>query len=208
MTVGFGDFHPINDGGRGLVFPYSVRKPHPFVIRDENHFADPFQVGGIIILGLMVSSIHKFAKELGTSHVIQRHVEKRRTWTLSRSVTSDDEFEQRKLQLRLQDSTQKGGQISTAFQSRTPTVNFDTSKREPEPPIPGPTKRHTLIIGVKKLAKVPRVGTRKPKILMLREERDRFDQMRAIQKSTNDFKRYSALTMSVIACKCIIHDGV
>ena len=49
LTVGFGDFHPTNDVGRGLVFPYSV--------------------GGIIILGLMVSSIVRFVQELGKDMV-------------------------------------------------------------------------------------------------------------------------------------------
>ena len=34
---------------------------------------------------------------------------------------------------------------------------------------------------------------------MLKEEKDRFDAMRAIQSSTSTFKRYTALTMSVIA---------
>src|SRR6266536_1735453 len=47
LTVGFGDYYSNNDVGRGLVFPYSVF--------------------GIIILGLMVSSIHSFATELGNN---------------------------------------------------------------------------------------------------------------------------------------------
>ncbi|OAL35386.1 hypothetical protein AYO20_05236 [Fonsecaea nubica] len=70
LTVGFGDFYPTNDLARGLVFPYSV--------------------GGIIILGLMVSSIHKFAGELSTINVLRKHVERKRVHTLSRVVTVND----------------------------------------------------------------------------------------------------------------------
>lgn len=55
-----------------------------------------------------------------------------------------------------------------------------------------------MIKGMKMLR---RVGTNKPKVLLMREEKDRFDAMRKIQQDTHKFKRYSALTMSVIACK-------
>lgn len=40
---------------------------------------------------------------------------------------------------------------------------------------------------------------RKPREIVLREERDRFNAMRSIQKSTTRFKHYTALTISVIA---------
>ena len=67
LTIGFGDLYATDDLGRGLVFPYSV--------------------GGTIILGLMVSSIHKFAGELSKDKVVRKHVENRRLNTLSRAVT-------------------------------------------------------------------------------------------------------------------------
>lgn len=57
LTVGFGDLSPVNDVGRGLVFPYSV--------------------GGIIILGLMVGSIRKFAQDLGHDYIVRSHFEKK-----------------------------------------------------------------------------------------------------------------------------------
>ena len=75
LTIGFGDFFATNDLGRGLVFPYSV--------------------GGTIILGLMVSSIHKFAGELSKDKVLRKHVESRRVSTLSRAVTVTDEDKKR-----------------------------------------------------------------------------------------------------------------
>lgn len=75
LTVGFGDLYPTSNAGRGLVFPYSV--------------------GGIIMLGLMISSITKFAAELGADKVLQKHVEKSRTRTIGRTVTSSMELRNR-----------------------------------------------------------------------------------------------------------------
>ena len=40
---------------------------------------------------------------------------------------------------------------------------------------------------------------RKPRLLLLREEKDRFEAMRRIQSSTAQWKRWYALTISVIA---------
>lgn len=79
LTIGFGDYVPTDDVARGLVFPYSV--------------------GGTIILGLMVSSIHKFAGELSQVNVLRKHVEQRRVNTLSRVVTVDDREEKRREEL-------------------------------------------------------------------------------------------------------------
>lgn len=53
LTIGFGDFTPGTKAGRGLIFPYAA--------------------GGIIILGLLVSSIQKFVKDLGHD-VVRGHM--------------------------------------------------------------------------------------------------------------------------------------
>ena len=181
LTVGFGDFHPTNDLGRGLVFPYSV--------------------GGIIILGLMVSSIRGFAQELGSRHVVMSHVEKQRNDTIRRTATTEIEFEQMRFHHRARRRKDHHASISAPSNPHKQTVAFDLEKAE------GPATSHSHIkhshhhpvaAGVKRLR---RVGTRKPKILMMREEKDRFDAMRKIQHDTHKFKRYSALTMSVIACE-------
>lgn len=72
LTVGFGDLYPHGDLGRGLVFPYSVL--------------------GIIMLGLVITSIAKFAAEISEDKVIRRHVEKKRSRTVERSIISDEEL--------------------------------------------------------------------------------------------------------------------
>lgn len=53
LTVGLGDFTPGTKAGRGLIFPYAA--------------------GGIIILGLLVSSIQKFVRDLGHD-VVRGHM--------------------------------------------------------------------------------------------------------------------------------------
>lgn len=181
LTVGFGDYHPINDSGRGLVFPYSV--------------------GGIIILGLMVSSIRKFAQEISHVNIVKSHVEKRRVQTIGRSVTTSFELEERREKARHHTQPQRRPTISAPFDLKPRAVTFDEEKaKQPDHPNvhikrSRPTTVHS---GIKALK---RVGSRKPKLLLLREEKDRFTAMREIQRSTTTFKRYSALAMSVIACE-------
>ncbi|KAI4148878.1 MAG: hypothetical protein L6R39_002667, partial [Caloplaca ligustica] len=154
LTVGFGDFHPLNDTARGLVFPYSV--------------------GGIIILGLMVSSIRKFALELSRDNIIKTHAEKRRVKTINRSVTTTEELEQRQ-----------------AVANRRSAYTSSASGKAQRGPRGVPVRSGMELLR--------RVGTRNQKLLLLEEEKDRFDAMRRIQKSTSNFKRYTALTMSVTA---------
>lgn len=47
------------------------------------------------MLGLMISSITKFASELGTDKVLQRHVERSRSRTIGRTVTTSLELRER-----------------------------------------------------------------------------------------------------------------
>ena len=186
LTVGFGDFHPINDVGRGLVFPYSV--------------------GGIIILGLMISSIRGFAQELGSTHVVHAHAEKKRTNTLSRTATNDAEFHELEQRFLARFHRKESPRSAiTPYNPNDRAVTFkDLEKGEQLPTMPRRERlevdtkyhEHPLVKGMKRLV---RVSSRKPKILLMREEKDRFDAMRRIQVETHIFKKYTALTMSVIA---------
>lgn len=157
--MGFGDFHPLNDAARGLVFPYSV--------------------GGIIILGLMVSSIRKFAREISHDNIVKPAAEKRRARTFDRSVTTTVELERR-----------------VADEKATSRRLMSTSQVPAN--VRHPSRRRKFKSGMKLMR---RVGSRNQKLVLLQEEKDRFNAMRSIQRSTSNFKKYSALTMSVIACK-------
>jgi potassium channel subfamily K len=197
LTVGFGDFYPTNDIGRGLVLPFSV--------------------GGIIILGLMVSSIHRFAGELSKDNVIKKHMENRRVNTLSRATTLTPE-EQRRDDLEKQLAQSPGFRPSIS----SPILNFDPDNRqiqfaadeekvrkdEEQEPAPsrfikaqerhGPMHRTFMFI-TKPVRTITKVASRKPKALVMKEEKDRFDAMRGIQTAASKFKKWYALLLSVIA---------
>ena len=206
LTVGFGDFVAPNDVGRGLIFPFSV--------------------GGIIILGLMVSSIRRFAQELGHDKVVKKHVESRRIRTLERSIQISHETERNHdLERGLSENGLQS--ISAPFNPRRRTIAFanplplqgqmrspKSSKsfglKSPLSPLRSPASTLSNISErikhIKPLSgpfKRSNRGPSKSKLLVLREEKDRFDAMRGIQHSTRRFKRYSALTMSVIACESL-----
>jgi potassium channel subfamily K len=174
LTVGFGDLYPTNDVGRGLVFPYSII--------------------GIIILGLIVSSIRKFARDIGHDKIIKNHVEKRRLQTIERSKTASMKVERRGSTNR-SPKLNRRTTISTILKPKAKTLSFhgvgDKGHRHPDKRL----KRSKTMMVLK------RVGSRKPKSIILREEKDRFEAMRQIQRSTRAFKEYSALTMSIAACK-------
>ena len=206
LTVGFGDYYAGNDVGRGLVFPFSV--------------------GGIIILGLMVSSIQRFAKELSHDKIVKKHVESRRVATVGRSVTTSFEAERRREHLEEELEYGKVLSISAPFNPRKRTIAFDDQTDDRtrtgdhsrydgagDEKANGPSKRtlSSLSAFPKKAAqaqpvrtgirKLKKAASRNTKLLILREEKDRFNAMRGIQHSTKRFKKYSALCMSVIACK-------
>ncbi|KAJ9666832.1 Potassium channel [Coniosporium apollinis] len=162
LTVGFGDLAPTNDIGRGLVFPYSV--------------------GGIIMLGLVISSIHNFATDIGASKVVQRHVEKTRLRTARRAVRTSVE-----LRRQTEDILQQGG-------ARVPNTNAPALMKRPSALV---TAMGNTVPLMRCMSTFPR--QRKPKLLLLREEKDRFEAMRAIQRSTARFKRWTALSLSLIA---------
>jgi potassium channel subfamily K len=202
LTIGFGDFYATSNTGRGLVFPFSV--------------------GGIIILGLMVSSIHKFAGELSKDNVIRKHMESRRVNTISRAITFTEE-EQRRDDLEKQLAERPGFRPTIS----SPLINSDPHNRQIQFPSdkepgrkdedkrandqePAPSQfinpKHrkgamyrTFVFIATPVRSVAKVTSRKPKALIMREEKDRFDAMRDIQTGAATFKKWYALLLSVIA---------
>lgn len=176
LTVGFGDIYPHDDIGRGLVFPYSV--------------------GGIIMLGLVISSINKFAAEISEDKVVKKHIDRIRARTLERTISVDVEPPP------THELTEKRG-----------LMHFIINPKHRRPPPKRPSlnragssqrSRQGSAIGnaippVRKRLTLKEVVKRKPKLLLLREEKDRFDAMRHIEHQTNSFKRWFRLTLSVIA---------
>lgn len=173
LTVGFGDFSPVNDLARGLLFPYSVV--------------------GIIILGLIVGSITQFARDLGHDKIVKSHVEKRRQRTIERSITTF---------VGVNEHGSKTGSSDPNGQERTSApLNSSSSRRDVGGGETEDHNNHGRIRRSKTMQVFKRVGSKKPKLLVLREERDRFNAMRRIQRNTKTFKAYTALAMSITACE-------
>lgn len=224
LTIGFGDFFATNDTARGLVFPYSV--------------------GGTIILGLMVSSIHKFAQEISKDKVVRNHIETRRVNTLSRAITPDDnpappfnpsspfrpsissplesaqiqrDLDQRALRERamnrtinFQDARREDYMTPISPGARTATATEDDNT-EPSPlqfrfsrnPNNKITLRSLTLEPLQRVASIrhhipPLLPNRSQKAILMASEKDRFDRMRAIQISARRFKKWYALTISII----------
>lgn len=156
----------------------------------------------------MVSSIRGFAQELGSTHVVKSHVEKQRSHTLRRTATTDFEFEELKAHGLAKIHHKKPAPISKPFNLEKRTVDFDVGKEiasdssqtRQKPSKGGPVNASLRVL--------KRVGSRQPKIFLMKQEKDRFDAMRKIQYETHKFKRYYALTMSFIACKCSSHTPI
>ncbi|RDW79600.1 hypothetical protein BP6252_04238 [Coleophoma cylindrospora] len=200
LTVGFGDVVATNDLARGLVFPYSVI--------------------GIIFLGLMINSIRKFAAGMSKDKVIRAHQLKERNRTVGRSVTSEKELRERLgLPPRRESSIGRRGSLpnrrtslsqygqvnvrgrTITFQERTtPGVGGGRGgagrTHKSTKPLSRDAKMQERASG---RAQEARRESRRHKLILLTEEKDRFEAMREIQQHTSKFKQYFALSMSVLA---------
>lgn len=209
LTVGFGDFVADNTLGRGLIFPYSVI--------------------GIIFLGLMISSIRKFAIGLSKDNVVKKHQSHVRERTLGRSVTNEKEIRERlglpprkTSDVRRPSDIRRMSTITSAsgrreslaqyghFDIRGRTIVFHNKKshaggggrggagrsHKPKTALSRDAKMQERAAGKRTEARRAR---RREKLILLKEEKDRFDAMREIQERTKKFGAYWALSMSVFA---------
>ena len=156
----------------------------------------------------MVSSIRGFAQELGSTHVVKSHVEKQRTNTLQRTATTDHEFEALKSNATAQLYPKKPATKPEPLELANRSVHFDVERAIAPEPYKSHNKNSKVGPVTASLRILKRAGSRQPKILLMKQEKDRFDAMRKIQHNTHKFKRYSALTMSLIACKFSFRSSV
>ncbi|RDL35731.1 uncharacterized protein BP5553_06343 [Venustampulla echinocandica] len=200
LTIGFGDFVSPNDVGRGLIIPYSVI--------------------GIIFLGLMVMSIRRYALGLSKDKIIKKHQLNKRERTFGRTVTSENELRDRLgLPPRVgSDRRQSLSKLPSAkprlsldqyghFNIKGRQITFHHKKSHEGRGgrghglihRTGLTRKATLRQRTASLSAESRRLRRNEKLLLLKEEKDRFDAMREIQAETHQFERYWALCMSVLA---------
>ena len=182
LTVGFGDLACTSNIGRGLVFPYAV--------------------GGIIMLGLVISSLSKFGSEIGSANIVYKHVERSRARTFERSTTSEK---------------YTGPPFRSPFDAdQRPSISAPLPSQDPQDPS-SPTlrivddkeaakeqarKRETFPLHALRrvaTATLPPLRVKRSRTMILREGRERFNAMRNIQEKTQHFKQWTALAMSSAA---------
>jgi potassium channel subfamily K, other eukaryote len=182
LTIGFGDFAPQTDSGRGFLLA--------------------FQLVGVIFLGLVISSIAKFASNIGADRIIKHYRVHARASTVGHAVTSERKLRERMgLPPRPRGAPADGLLAQDARLERT-TVTFverkSASAQQGEdeggshlPPPPAEGKRRNSALRPCETAAEKR-KRRRQKLLLLRRERDKFDAMRKIQKKVRRWKQYAA----------------
>ncbi|KAH8723600.1 hypothetical protein GQ44DRAFT_709765 [Phaeosphaeriaceae sp. PMI808] len=146
----------------------------------------PYSVGGIITLALIVSSLYKAAREIGQEKVVQKHVNNMREKAMERTVTNSFDFRHREHVAHhlIRRRTLGVPQISTPADPRP----YRTAMGNPLHQVS--SKSRNIVPDALRFNK-------KPKTILLKEEKDRFDLMRQIQADSKKFKRWMALFWSV-----------
>lgn len=176
LTIGFGDMAPGTTGARVFLF-----------------FWEPI---GIVFLGLVIGSITRFVANISADKIIKRHQTQVWKATLGKTVTSERELRER---LGL-----PGRKTSDIGRTRRESIS-EYGKLE----IHGKNvvfNRSNMILPplstsafIQHGSTPSRRNLRKEKLLLLREEEDRFDLMRQIESRTRRFKRYWSLSMAILA---------
>ncbi|KAG9195290.1 hypothetical protein G6011_00411 [Alternaria panax] len=168
LTVGFGDLVPTTDVTRGIVFPYSV--------------------GGTITLALIVSSLYTAVRELGDEKIVQKHVDRMRERVVQRTVTNSFDLRHREREAHHLIRKRKLG---------FPRISAPTEPRPFRTPIGESGDSGQRKSTIPRVAHAFGIASSKPKIVLLKEEKDRFEAMRRIQADSQKFKRWMALFWSV-----------
>ncbi|KAM0138020.1 hypothetical protein ACHAP3_003795 [Botrytis cinerea] len=207
LTVGFGDFVPNNNLGRGLLFPYAVI--------------------GIIFLGLMINSLRKFASGMSQEKIVKHHAMRQQQETFGRSVTNEKEIRDRlglppRSDMRRRSAVGDYSGASGSDLMRRPSldqyghfdvqgqnITFHQKRAYSSGGRGGAGLTHNSSIPLSRDAKLHKHSEnkssrvkhakRREKLILLREEKDRFDAMRQIQTNVRKFKQYYALSMSIFA---------
>lgn len=144
----------------------------------------PYSVGGIITLALIVSSLYRAVRELGEEKVVQKHIDRMRSRAIERTVTNSFDLRHRE------------HEAHRLFRRRTlgfPRISAPVAPRPLKTPIGQAVPSEENFFRVSSALKMKK----KPKIMLLKEEKDRFEAMRKIQAESKKYKRWVALFWSV-----------
>ena len=218
LTIGFGDFVSSNDVGRGLVLPYSVIGIIflGLMINSIRKFAAGMSKEKIIrkhqstmraaTYGRSVTSEKELRERLGLPPRRESETGRRDS---RRPSNAQKEINANSLIARRASLEQYGH-----FDIHGRTVTFHEKKSHASGGRGGVGRAHAhkpkgppLSRDAKMAQRKAKRGTgkeakrvnRTEKLILLKEEKDRFDAMREIQADTNKFKQYYALSMSFLA---------
>jgi potassium channel subfamily K len=217
LTVGFGDYVGNNDTGRGLVFPYSVIGIIflGLMINSIRKFAVGMSKDKVIRKHQLQQREQTFSRTVTSEKELRdrlglppkrESMEVRRASTLSRKIT--DGTMNADMLIRRRDSLDQYGH----FNVKGRTIKFHEKKGHAGGGGRGGAGRksnHSQKAALSRDAKVQarasgstaeaKRSARRAKLVLLKEEKDRFEAMREIQSNTHKFEKYWALSMSVFA---------
>ncbi|KAF2418249.1 voltage-gated potassium channel [Tothia fuscella] len=175
LTVGFGDLYPTEDVGRALLIPYSI--------------------GGIIMLGLMISAIYKSVQELGEQNIVRHHFEQQRAHTKKTTVRSSLELQRREIE------DQINLERAMAKQAARPSSRSPATGMQYQSTLL--SRKGSLVSGTgggdlsRVETKLSTINRKHKRVVLLKEEKDRFEAMRHIQKKAQTWRNWYRLTATL-----------
>lgn len=171
LTVGFGDLYPMTNAGRAILIPYSV--------------------GGIITLGLVIQAIYRAVQEIGEKNIAQHHFEQQRQRTSGRAVRSSLEMQRREIELELANERAMAKQAARPSGRSTGTGKLYHAAL---------TRRNSNSSGGPASIALSRQSTmikKNKQVVLLKEEKQRFEAMRKIQKQSQSWRNWFRLGVTL-----------
>lgn len=212
LTIGFGDLYPTTDAGRGFLFVFELLGivQLGLVISSVSRFVSNMSADKII------KAHQKHAREATVGRTVTNEQELRERLGLPPRRGSEGTQQQRRTSAGGLDEGQsvERRRSSLGEYGRLEIVGRTVTFHEARPNLSargrGAARTSTYPkVGRKALsrdAKMRQGGSqkerryqRRQKLLLLQEEKDRFEAMREIQDETRRFKEYSAMAMSLLA---------
>lgn len=135
------------------------------------------------MLALVVSALYRFMRDIGEENIVQKRIQRERERVLEHTVANSTDLRHRE------------NETHNRLHKRTIGLPRISPPSEPRPfrTAMGKTVRSMSIISMPK----PLRTNQKAKVLLLKEEKDRFEAMRAIQADTKKYKQWMALLWSI-----------
>ncbi|KAF2708700.1 voltage-gated potassium channel [Pleomassaria siparia CBS 279.74] len=170
LTIGFGDLYPTKTSTRALLIPFSL--------------------GGIIMLGLVVSSIYRSVQELGEQKITRSHIEHQRQRTEGRTVATSLELQRKEIEAEMAHERAMAKHAARPS-SRSPATALQYRMTMSGGAATGIHTTQSNTLHVSSWMK------KNHKVKLLRDEKLRFDEMRNLQQKAKLWKNSWRLSISL-----------